>query len=539
MAQPELQRVLGKKELIIIGFSGAVGTGVLFSTAGMTAVAGPGVVIAWLIGALLYLSVGLTYIDLSFLYPEEGGPSRYSLYTFGPVTNMINAISDLLWYVFLPPIEALGAVMGLNYFYPHLANHSGNPTILGAVIGVLFMLLFFPLNYFGIRTFSKSTKWIGVLKLILYFGIAIGFISDADFSNFYQFGGVLPFGIVGLFKAIPLAMFCFGGLRVIPDFTEEVKDQNVIIPSILWSLLGQSILYLLFGIAMLLALNWNAIHIAAGNWGELSKIAGNPFIVIANSLNVSWLIISVLAISIIGPFVAGYIYLGAGTRVLFAMGRSKIVSRRMIELSKNHNIPVKALIVITIIGIMVAFVSAPLPSIYKLISDAVVAGYIGFSVNPAIMIVLRKEGRKGRFASDRLTLMIAVLAFASASLIIYWSGWPSVPYASTLVLLLALVFGVTGKVKEGLVNSIWYIAYIVFLSGMTYIGSVGAQDYVSVLMGSVIVVIISLLIFLPWSVASCMEESKRPKFTHPSGSINSPLGAKQSHTNHISLHITP
>ncbi|MCY0881602.1 MAG: APC family permease, partial [Firmicutes bacterium] len=105
----ELKRALKKSDLIIMGVAGAVGTGVLFSTAGMAAAAGPGVVWAWIIGAAMYLFVGLTYIDLNCLYPEAGGPSRYSLYSYGPITNMINAFSDLIWYLFIPPIEALAA----------------------------------------------------------------------------------------------------------------------------------------------------------------------------------------------------------------------------------------------------------------------------------------------------------------------------------------------------------------------------------------------------------------------------------------------
>jgi len=129
------------------------------------------------------------------------------------------------------------------------------------------------------------------------------------------------------------------------------------------------------------------------------------------------------------------------------------------------------------------------------------------------MLALRKEGRQGRFTSSSVSTIIAVLAFASASLIIYWCGWPSVPYASAIVLLLALVFAMTGNVKKGLINSIWYIAYILFLSGMTYIGSEGAQNYVNVQIGSVIVVVVALVIFLPWGVASRMEEAKRPKFS--------------------------
>lgn len=508
-----LHRELGKKELIIIGIGGAVGTGVLFGTAGMTAVAGPGVILAWLIGALMYLTVGLTYVDLSYLYPEEGGPSRYSLYTFGPVTNMINAISDLLWYLFIPPIEALGTVMGLNYFYPHLVNSSGDPTLLGAILGVIFMLLFFPFNYYGVKAFSNSTNWFGGLKLVLYFLVALGFISFGHFGNFSHFGGALPFGMAGVFAAIPFGMFAFGSLRVIPDYTEEAKDPSVIMPSILWSLLGQSILYILFGVAMLMALDWGALHIAAGHWADLSKIAGNPFLVMAAGSKATWLIPIVVAIAIIGPFITGYIYQGAGSRILFAMGRSKIVSKKMVELSHNHGIPVKSLVVTTVIGIIVAFIAAPLPSIYNLLSDAVVAGYIGFAANPPIMLALRKEGRQGRFTSSSVSTIIAVLAFASASLIIYWCGWPSVPYASAIVLLLALVFSMTGNVKKGLINSVWYIAYILFLSGMTYIGSEGAKNFVSVQIGSVIVVVVALVIFLPWGVASRMEEAKRPKFS--------------------------
>jgi L-asparagine transporter-like permease len=48
-----LKKELSSANLIIIGIAGAIGTGVLFSNAGMVALAGPGVVIAWIIGTCL------------------------------------------------------------------------------------------------------------------------------------------------------------------------------------------------------------------------------------------------------------------------------------------------------------------------------------------------------------------------------------------------------------------------------------------------------------------------------------------------------
>jgi len=260
-----LHRELTQRDLIIIGIGGAVGTGVLFGTAGMTAIAGPGVIVAWLIGGLMYLTVGLTYIDLNRLYPEEGGPSRYSLYTFGPITNMINALCDIIWYLFIPPIEALGVVEGLNYFYPHFVNSAGNPTLLGAILGVFFMLLFFPFNYFGVRGFAKSTNLLGGIKLLIYLVVALGFISFGHFSNFTSYGGFAPFGISSIFLAIPLGMFAFGSLRVIPDYAEEVKDIKVISRAILWSLIGQTTLYILYGVALVAALDWKNVKVAGSS----------------------------------------------------------------------------------------------------------------------------------------------------------------------------------------------------------------------------------------------------------------------------------
>ncbi len=112
-----------------------MGTGILFSTAAMTGSAGPGSVLAWLLGGIFYFFIGLTYAELVTTYPEAGGPSRYALYTHGWFTNMINSMADLIWYIFIPPIEAFAVVDGLSVFYPSLVTSSGAPTLLGGHCG--------------------------------------------------------------------------------------------------------------------------------------------------------------------------------------------------------------------------------------------------------------------------------------------------------------------------------------------------------------------------------------------------------------------
>lgn len=498
-----LKRGLSVFDLVVIGIAGAVGTGVLFSTAGMVAATGPGVIWAWLVGAIMYLFVGLTYVDLSRAFPEAGGPSRYSFYSHGRTTNMINAFADLIWYLFVPPVEALAAVEGINYFYPHLVTHAGSPTTLGALIGVALMLIFLPFNYYGVRAFAKSTNILGFVKIILYVLMAVGFFGFAHWGNFSRPDGWMPFGASGIMVAVPLSMFAFGGIRVIPDYAEEMRQPEKIGHAIIWVVLGQTVLYLLLAVGFLTGLNWAALKLPVGSWSSVSQIPGNPFLTIAGHAHVGWLIGITAAIAIIGPFVTGYIYQGAGSRILLAMSRTGLVSKRMQEIHKEHAIPAWALFSFTIVGAIVTYIAAPLPSIYNLISDAVVAGYLGFSVNPVVMLSLRRNGKPGFIRWGRV---VAILAFGFASVVVYWSGWPSVPYATILLALFALIFGFLYHVGDGLKNAWWYIVYILFLVLMTYLGDVGARNLFSVDVGSVIVFLVSLVVFLPWGVTSRVRD---------------------------------
>lgn len=491
-----LKKELTFLDLIVLGIAGAIGTGLLFSSAGMSALAGPSTVLAWALGGLFYLFIGLTYVELSANLPEAGGPSRYSLYSHGRFTNAINAFADLIWYLFIPPIEALAVVEGISFFYPSLITPSNIPSLSGALLGVLITLLFIPFNYFGVRFFGKTTTGIGVFKIIIYLILGIG-VAAVVFrpENFSSYGGFSPYGAVGLFSAVPLAMFAFGGIRVLPDYAEETRDVKRLGKAIIWVVLGQTMIYVLFATVFIGGLDWQALGITPGNWSAVGSLPGNPFIDIASSHHASALIAMALLVGILGPFVTGYIYMGAGSRVLFAMGRSSIVSSNMKSLHERYAVPYWALIMFALVGSLVAFIAAPLPSIYGLISDSVVAGYLGFAVNPVAMAVLRRNG----LTRDKIPggNVVGPIAFASASLISYWSGWPSVPY-SVLILFLAVgIFSALYRVKEDILNSLWYIGYIGFITLMSYIGSVGALNLIPFTTASLLVALLSVLLFYP------------------------------------------
>jgi len=502
-----LTRSLKVRDQVMIGIVGAVGTGVLFSSAGMAAAAGPGVIFGWLIGGLVYGLLMLTFIELAQSYPEAGGPTRYSLYSHGRITNLINSMSDLLWYLLVSPIEALATVEGINYFWPHMINASGTPTLVGGLVSAALLLIFMPFNYFGVRIFANSVLGLGTAKLVLYLAAAVGFLAVARFGNLVHYGGVAPFGINGIFLAVPLGMFAYGGVRVVADYSEELEDPSTIRRTLIWILLGQTALYVLFSVAFLASLNWSKVHIHPGDWAAVATITGNPFLTVAKDSSLGWLIPLTIVIAVFGPFMTGYIYQGAGSRVLMAISRSGFVSKRLRQISDEYRIPLWSLACLAIVGAVLAFLSAPVPTIYTLIEDAVVAGYVGLATNPVVMLSLRRNGIQPR-APLPGARVIAVLAFGAASLIVYWSGWPSVPYAVAVIAVGCVVFALIYRVKQNLANAWWYIVYILFLLGMSAIGDVGLKDVVNLDLGSGIVVVVSCVIFLPWGIASRMGKAE-------------------------------
>ncbi|CAC11759.1 amino acid transporter protein related protein [Thermoplasma acidophilum] len=515
----KLNKALTFPQMLVIGLIAAVGTGALFAPVAMVSVAGPSAVLGWVIGAVMYAFVSLTFVELSKTYPEAGGPSRYSLYTHGRFTNALNAFASLIWYIFIPPIEALATVEGLQYIYPHLIASTGAPTLLGAGLGVVMLLLFLPLNYFGVRAFGRSSFYIGIIKLLAYllaaFGMAFVFFR---FQNFYAYrGSFLPYGFSGILFAIPYAMFAFGGIRVVPDYSEETtetKKNRFLGRTIVYTVLGQSLIYILFSVVFIGGVKWSAIGggISPGSWGVLnSVITENPFVYLASTFHSYPVLIIVLIVSILGPFVTGYVYVGGGARVLLATARSKIMSSSMKKLSETYAVPYWAVIAFVIVGAVVAFISAPVPGIYALLTDAVVAGYLGFAVTPVSMIVSRRQSITKHEDMIPGGTAIAVIAFVSSSLIAFWSGWPSVPYALLILTITMAVFGPIFHIKEHFVNSIWYILYMVFILVMSYIGSDGALSMVSFITATIIVAVVSALVFFPWGIISGLKTAYVPE----------------------------
>jgi amino acid transporter len=75
----------------------------------------------------------------------------------------------------------------------------------------------------------------------------------------------MPYGITGLFAAMPIAMFSFGGARTIPDFAEEVKRRWSLIWGLILTVIGQAVIYITFAAIFVLSTDWRALSLPEGD----------------------------------------------------------------------------------------------------------------------------------------------------------------------------------------------------------------------------------------------------------------------------------
>jgi len=534
--KPQLKRELTLVQLVFIGVAGALGNGALFGAVGMVTVAGPGAIIAFIFGGAIYVTIALTYMELARVHPEAGAPSRFSLYSHGRTTSLINSFADIIWYVFIPPLEALSIVDGINYLVPGspLLGASGYPTAEGVLVGIALVLAFAPFNYFGVGMFGKSTKYIGAVKLFFYVSMGLGLIFVVhNFGNFanHAYGGFLPYGAVAILLIMPLTMYDFGGIRVIPDLAgetrkNEVEKNDAIVKAVGLTVLFETLIYISIAVAILASINWHALGLTPGDYAGLKGAmhGDNPFFILAHSNGLGIIFIFAVIAGLMAPFVTGYIYSGAGARIFFSSSRSGFLGSAFKNLHKRYSVPFWAIITFAIVGAVTVMISSPAPSVYSVIVDATVAGYLGFSTHPVAMWVQRRQGVTREDQKFRGALLYGPIAMGVSSLVVYWSGWPSDPYAMLLITIGVIIFGVPFKAFEQVKNSIWYIMYFAFLLVIVFFSkTVGPGTmygvhvgFIPFTWGTLITFLATTLIFFPWGVASGLkEEYYHEEYTAP------------------------
>lgn len=334
----------------IIGVSWIVMLGVWLDTAGSA-----GAMIAFLIGGLVIMMVGLCYAELASAFPHSGGDIVYAYELFGPGTAF--AVGWVLTLLFLAVNAFLAVSAGwiLSVLLPGL----GGPTVyeafgaevslLDLIAGQMGIVLLAVLNYWGARVAARfqSVATYALLAIAVIFiaaGLMLGDPANIAPGFTDHAGNGAAYGITMVLITTPL---WYAGFNVIPMAMGERSDDTPvhhIAVALLLSIAAVMVFYILLILSASMSLPRSsllAIDLPAA--GAFEAVLGWP---VMKTI--------VLCAGLLGLLTSWNAQFFAGTRALFALGRARLLPHFLATVSRKHGTPVAAIVTLASLSMLAA-----------------------------------------------------------------------------------------------------------------------------------------------------------------------------------------
>ncbi|TQQ79376.1 amino acid permease [Halonotius roseus] len=340
----ELERDLGLLSVLAISIGAMIGSGIFILPALALDIAGPAVILAYLLAGLLVVPAALSKSEMATAMPEAGGTYIYIERGMGPLLGTIAGVGT--WFS-LSFKGALALVGGVPYLLL-LFDLPLQPVALGLATVLILV------NLVGAKQTGRLQVIIVVVMLAALGWFAAGSAPQVQTANYANFFGD---GLFGLLEATGLVFVSYAGVTKVASVAEEIESPGRNIPlGILGSLVFTTILYVAI-VAVLVGVT------------DPGSVAGSltPVAVAAEATLGEWGVIAVILAAILALISTANAGILSSSRYPFAMSRDQLAPPSLSTISERFGTPVNS---ITLTGavllVLIAFV--PILEIAKLAS---------------------------------------------------------------------------------------------------------------------------------------------------------------------------
>jgi amino acid transporter len=508
---------VGTLSLLFTGLGSIIGSGWLFGAWRAAGLAGPGAVWAWVLGAVIILTIALTYSELGAMFPERGGMARYGHYSHGALVGFIAAWSNWIAIASVVPVEAEASVQYMaswpyawaHALYVHAADGRGELTLPGLSIAAVLVLIYFLVNFWSVRLFAHSNSVITVVKLVIPAVTALALIASGFHHENFKVAlpgdsGAVDFAAVLTAVATAGIVFSFNGFQSPINMAGEARNPGRSVPiAVLGSIILAAGVYVLLQIAYLGAVP--PAMLAHGGWHGIDF--RSPFAELALLLNLHWLAIMLYADAFVSPSGTGITYTATTGRMLYAMQRNGTMPAVMGRLHPRYGVPRAAMWFDLAVSYFFLFTYRGWGTLAAVISVATIISYL---TGPVSVMTLRRTARHIRRPLRIPGLqVVAALAFVFATELLYWAKWPLTGQIMLLIVV-ALPVYFYYQARAGwrdfgrqLHAAWWLIVYLPTIALLSWSGSsrFGGRDYLTWGWDLGVVAVVGLFFFV-WGARS-------------------------------------
>ncbi|MFE3105044.1 amino acid permease [Nocardia tengchongensis] len=436
-----LRRSMGMIPLIALSVGATLGTGIFVVLGEAAPLAGPAVVVSFVIAALAALFSALSYAELASAVPVSGSAYSYTYATLGELVAWVCGWCLLLEYGVSVAAVAVGWGAYLNEFLGstigwRIPDVLAQPPGEGGVINLpaaIVVLLATAVLLGGIRESSRVTTVTTVIKIaVLVFFVAVA-VTAFNSSNLHPFA---PEGISGIGAAASMVFFSFIGFDAASTAGEEAKNPQRDLPrAIIISLGIVTLMYVLVALTAVGAVGVDDVSSSGASLATvLDQVTGRgwPATILAGG-----------AVIAIASVVLTVLY--GQTRILVAMSRDGMMPAVLSRVGRTRVPTVNTLIV----GGVVAVLSALVP-LGELVNATNIGTLVSFGlVNIGVLVLRRTKPDLPRSFRTLVPLVPVIGVAMCVWLLIHLPGVTWLAFTAWSAVGLLVYFGY-GRRRSGL-----------------------------------------------------------------------------------------
>jgi L-asparagine transporter-like permease len=345
-----LRRSLTARKLSMIAIGGAIGTGLFLGSGFAIGIAGPSVLLSYVIGALIALLLMGCLAEMTVTHPTTGSFGTYAEYYISPLAGFMVRYAYWTCIVLAVGTEVTAIALYMKFWFPGVPGWIWIAVFSGSLITV---------NALSVSTFGTVEYWFSLLKIsaIIAFILLAGYlvargnasdprtaVDSIGFRNYTAYGGFLPHGIGGMWVAVIMAIFSFLSIEMIAVAAGEAAQPEIAITRAFFSTVVRLVLFYILTLALMLAvLPWT-----------LAGSTRSPFVMVMEALHIPAAGGVMNFVILIAALSAMNSQLYISTRMMFSLSRAGQAPKGLGALTAR-GIPFNALLVSTS-GIAVATV---------------------------------------------------------------------------------------------------------------------------------------------------------------------------------------
>ena len=361
-----LHRGLGQRQLTMMAIGGAIGVGLFLGSSFTIRLAGPAVILSYLLGAGIALIMSYALAEMAVVHPVAGAFGVYAEKYLNPWAGFSVRATYGVAQIIAIGAEVTAAGIYVSFWFPNVPQWIWVVLVSAALVS---------LNSMKVNRLGEFEYWFAAIKVaaivaFIIVGISlilgVGSRSAIGLANLTQHGGFFPAGWKGVWLSLTITVTSYMGVEIIAVTAGEAEHPEVTIPHAMRSILWRLILFYVLAIAIMVTMvPWDQTSAS-------STVSGSPFVAAFAAAHIPFAagIMNFVVLTAALSSVNTNLYLS--TRMLFSLGQGGYAPEWMGRVSRN-GVPHRALLASTagIIAAILLAIFAPKNAFLMLYGTAV------------------------------------------------------------------------------------------------------------------------------------------------------------------------